>query len=89
VAFELICLVFNIRKEVCEVLDSFISFLKKIDERKTHNMLSLMLDPRFNSLRSMFSFIDHDQRIAIVEEYDIMPLYLMFMKCYYHLHSSI
>jgi hypothetical protein len=29
------------------VLDSFLSFLKKFDERKTHNLLALMLDPRF------------------------------------------
>jgi hypothetical protein len=41
VALELICLASNIRKEVCEVLDSFLSFLKKFDERKTHNMLAL------------------------------------------------
>jgi len=47
VALQLICLISNIRKEVCEVLDSFFSFLQKIDERITHNMLVLMLDPRF------------------------------------------
>jgi hypothetical protein len=47
VAFELICLASNIRKKVCEVLDSFLSFLKNFDERKTHNMLALLLDSRF------------------------------------------
>jgi hypothetical protein len=31
--------------EVCGVLDSFLSFLRKYEEKKTHNMLSLMLDP--------------------------------------------
>jgi hypothetical protein len=46
-AFELICLVSNIRKKFCGVLDIFLSFLKKIDERKTHNMSTLMLNPRF------------------------------------------
>jgi hypothetical protein len=45
VALEFICLASNIRKEVCGVFDSFISFLKKFDERKTHNVLVLMLDP--------------------------------------------
>jgi len=35
----------NINKEVCDVLDSFISFLKTYEERKAHNMFSLMLDP--------------------------------------------
>jgi len=62
VALELICLASNIKKEVCGVLDSFLSFLKKFDKRKTHNMLALMLDPRFNNLCLVLSFIDHDQR---------------------------
>jgi hypothetical protein len=47
VALELTSMASNIRKEVCGVLDSFFSFLKKFDERKTHNMLVLMLDSRF------------------------------------------
>jgi hypothetical protein len=50
VALELICLASNIRKEVCGVLDRLLSFLKKFDERKTHNMLALMLNARIKSL---------------------------------------
>jgi len=46
VAFELICLASNIRKEVCGVINSFLSFSKKFDERKIHYMLALMLDTR-------------------------------------------
>jgi hypothetical protein len=34
VTLELICLASNIRKEVCEVLDIFLSFLNKFDEKK-------------------------------------------------------
>jgi hypothetical protein len=60
VALELICLASNIRKEVCGVLDNFLSFLKKISERKTHNMLALMLDPRFKNFHLMSSFIGCD-----------------------------
>jgi hypothetical protein len=33
VALELICLVSNIRKEVCRVLNNFLLFLKKFDEK--------------------------------------------------------
>jgi hypothetical protein len=62
VTFELICLASNIRKEVGRVLDSFLSFLKKYDETKTHNMLALTLDPRFKDLHLVFSFIGHDSR---------------------------
>jgi hypothetical protein len=89
VELELICFASNIKKEVCEVLDSFFSILKKIVEIKTHNMLALMLDTRFKSLCLMYSFIGHDQRIAIVQQYDTMSSYPMFMKCYYHLHPLI
>ncbi len=34
-------------------------------------------------------FIGRDQRVVIVEKFDTMSLYRMFMKCYYHLHPSI
>jgi len=73
VGLELICLAFNIRKEVCGVLNCFLSFLKKFDKR-TPNMLALMLDTRLKSLRSMSSFIGRDQGVAIVEQYDTMSL---------------
>jgi hypothetical protein len=90
VALELICLVSNIRKEVCGVLNIFLSFLKKFDERKTHNMLTIiLLDPRFKSFHLVSSFIGCDQGVSIIEQYDTMSLYPMFMKCYYYLHPSI
>jgi hypothetical protein len=57
VVYELSCLASNIKKEVVQVLDSFLSFLKKYEERKTHNILSLMLDPRFKTLHLVSSFI--------------------------------
>jgi hypothetical protein len=74
VAFELICLASNIRKEVCGVINSFLSFLKKFDERKIHYMLALMLDTRLKILRLMSSFIGHDQGITIIEQYDTISL---------------
>jgi len=39
----------NIKREVCGVLNSFIK-KRRYEERKAHNMLSLMLDLRFKSL---------------------------------------
>jgi hypothetical protein len=89
VGLELTFLASNIRKEVCRVLDSFLSFLKKFDERKTHNMLVLMLDSRFKNLHLVSFFIGRDQGVVIVEQFDTMSLHPMFMKCYYHLHPSI
>jgi len=52
-------------------------------------MLSLMLDPRFKTLRIMSSFIGCEQVKAIVEEYDKKSLFLMLLKCYYHLHLLV
>jgi len=66
-ALELICLTSNIRKVVCKVLDSFLSFLKKYDERNTPNMLALMLNPRFKDFHLVSLFIGCDQEVAIVE----------------------
>jgi len=62
-ALELICLASNFKKEVY----IFFSFLKKYDERKTPNMLALMLDPRFKDLHLLSFFIGCDQEVASVE----------------------
>jgi hypothetical protein len=44
---ELTSFVYNIKKEVCVVLENFFSFLKIFEEKKAHNRFSMMLDPRF------------------------------------------
>ncbi len=73
---------------VCGVQDSYLSFLKKFNERKSHNMLVIMLNPRFKSFFLVFLFIGHDQG-AIVGQYDTtLSLYPMFMRFYYQLHPS-
>ncbi len=56
IAFGLSLFASNIKREVCGVLDSFLSFLIKFEERKAHNMLSLMLDTRFKNLRIVSYF---------------------------------
>ncbi len=45
VVYELSCLPCNIKKEVIQVLDSFLSFLKVCEERKAHNMLFFNVGP--------------------------------------------
>jgi hypothetical protein len=54
--YELSLLASNIKREVINVLKTFLSFLKKYENKKVHNMISLMLDPRFKSLCIMSSF---------------------------------
>ncbi len=48
---ELSLLASNIRKEVMNVLDFFLSFLKVYDKRKSHNVILLIINPRYKSFR--------------------------------------
>jgi hypothetical protein len=85
--YELSLLAFNIKREVINVLDSFFSFLKKYENKKAHNMISLMLDPRLKSLPIVSSFVGREQGVVLVKEYDRKRLYPMLVKCHEHLHS--
>jgi hypothetical protein len=87
--YELSLLAFNIRREIINVLDSFFSFLKKYDNRKAHNMIYLILNLRFKSFCIVSSFVEREQGVAFVEEYDKNSLYPMLVKCHEHLHPLI
>jgi hypothetical protein len=71
------------------VLDFFLSLLKVYDKRKAHNMISLMLDPRYKSLGIVSSFVRMEQGVALVEEYDRKSLYPILVKCHEHLHFLV
>jgi hypothetical protein len=86
---ELSLLASNIRREVINVLIFFLSFLKKYENRKAHNMISLMLDPRLKSLRIISSFVGREQSVALVEEYDKKSLYPLLVKCHEHFHCLV
>ncbi len=47
------------------------------------------MDPRFKTLHLVSSFIGLEQGKAIVEEYDQKNLFLMLIKCYYHLQPLV
>jgi hypothetical protein len=49
------------------VLDYFFSFLNKYENRKAHNMIFLMLDPRFKNLHIISSFVGREQGVVFVE----------------------
>jgi myosin-crossreactive antigen len=86
---ELFLLASNIRREGINVLDSFLSFLKKYENKKAHNMISLMLDPKFKSLGIISSFVGKERGVVFVEEYDRKSLYPMLVKCHEHLHPLV
>jgi hypothetical protein len=47
ISSELSLLASNIKREVINVLESFLSFLKKYENMKAHNIISFMLNPGF------------------------------------------
>jgi hypothetical protein len=57
---ELALLPSNIKNQVYGVLDFFLSFLMKYEEKKAHNMISLMLDPKLKTLCIISSFVGKD-----------------------------
>jgi hypothetical protein len=83
---ELSLLASNIREELINVLDIFLSFLKVYDKRKTYNVISLMLDLRYKSLHIISSFVGKKEGVIHVGEYDRKSLYPMLAKCHEHLH---
>jgi hypothetical protein len=89
VVYELSCLASNIKKEVIQVMDSFLSFLKKYEKNKTHIMFSLMLDHELKTLRLLSSFTGREQGKVIVEECDQKNVFPMLLKCYYHLYPLV
>jgi hypothetical protein len=89
VSDELSLLVSNIKREVINVLDSFLSFLKVYDKKKAHNMISFMLNLRYKSLHIVSSFVRKEQGVALVEEYDKKSLYPMLVKHHVHLHPLV
>jgi hypothetical protein len=64
--FQLKSLASNIKLEVFGVLDSFLSFMRTYDEKKTHNMLAFMFDPRFKSFCLVYSYVGKGQEVSIV-----------------------
>jgi len=70
-------------------LNSFLSFLKK-KKKKAHNMLFLILDPRFKTFHLIFSLIGREQSKEKFEKYDkIKNKKFMLIKCSHHLHLLV
>jgi hypothetical protein len=68
VAFKLLLFATNIKKEICDVLVSSISFFLKLYEERKFDMLCLMLDPKFKSLCLILYFIGGEEKVNIVED---------------------
>jgi hypothetical protein len=57
--------------------------------KKIHDMLFLMLDPRFKNLGLVSSFISCKQVVLIVEDYDKQCLFPMLLKSHHAFHPLL
>ncbi len=62
-----------------KVFKFFWNFLKAFDSCQVHNMLALMLDPCFKSLRVVENFTGHDNAIYLAIEYDVKKIILFLL----------
>jgi hypothetical protein len=63
--------------QILEVSLPFMSFLHAYDRKRGHNMLTLMFDPRFESMKLTTGFLSCENGAVIVVEYDqelLLPL---------------
>ncbi len=82
---ELTSFASNIKKGICAMLESLLYFLRKFEENKAHEMIFLMLDPRFKNFCLTFSFVEKKQGATIIDKYDRKSLYAMLLKCHHPL----
>lgn len=77
------------REQVVCVLEPFPSFMRSFNLACVHNMLTLMLDPRYKDLFLVGSYFSRNMATYIVEEYDEKMLLLLLMSEYWKNHTSI
>jgi hypothetical protein len=73
----------NMWQEVLKVIKFFLEFLKTFDSNHVHNMLVLMLDPRFKIVKVVKSFVGCGNPIHFTIEYDVKEVTPFFMKFFY------
>ncbi len=80
--FELEEFISHMKRQVLEVLWPFISFMHVIDKKKGHNMLALMLDPRYKSMHLMTSYLGREATANLVVDYDEKVLLPSLLEAY-------
>jgi hypothetical protein len=85
---ELLVLKSRMEEEVLAVLEPLLSFAGTYSRQNAHNMLALMLDPRFKGLGLVRDYVGGEKVVSIVYEYDNLVLLPLLMQCYKRLHPT-
>ena len=85
---ELLVMKSRMEEEVLAVLEPLLSFAATFSRQSAHNMLALMLDPRFKGLGLVRDYVGPEKVVGIVFEYDNLVLLPLLMQCYKRLHPT-
>ncbi len=72
----------NMQKQVNVVLQPFLNFMDFFQPTKAHNMVALVLDPRFKDLSLVGDYVGHAFAIEIATTYDVNFLLSTFKIMY-------
>jgi len=68
--YELEEFIFGVKRQVLKVLLPFISFMHGFQKMKDHNMLVLMLDPKYKSMHLVITYLGHEAIAILMPYYD-------------------
>ena len=75
--------------ESIEVIKPCLAFAVDFTREKAHNMLSLMLDPRYKGLQVIIDYVGREKAMHIVAEYDQLVLMPLLVKVSRLLNPSL
>jgi hypothetical protein len=73
--------------EVVKVIKLFLKILKTFDFRQVCNVLALLLNPWFKSLRVVKSFVGHENAICLIIENNLKK-FIPFLMEFFFLRKS-
>jgi len=62
----------NMHAKVVKVIKPFLQFLQAYDSHQVHNMLALMLDPRFKSLKVVENYVGCGACIQLCDKHNVI-----------------
>jgi len=90
-AFDAKLIIFwnNMWTKVVKVIKPFLQFLQTYDAQQVHNMFTLILDPRFKSLKVVENYVGCGAYIRLVVEYDVNVVILLLMIMFEVLNATV
>jgi len=72
--------------QVLNALGPFLTFSKSYIAAKTHNMLAIMLDFCFKTMKVIWDFLGNSLALQIVAKYNVKIVYPLLVQAYFHLN---